>query len=214
MMELSIGSRPLSQPKDRLEIAMKDQTTLGTATCTQDHGEAESLDDFLASVERRAWQMAFMTTRNKDDALDAVQDAMLSFVRNYSEKPAAERRPLFYRILSNRLHDWGRRQQSWGQRFTSWLRFDSDGDGETSEWEPADDGIGPEESLNQKDFLQLAQNVLEQLPARQREAFLLREWEGMDTAATAQAMGVSVGSVKTHYFRAVQKLRIALEEYR
>jgi RNA polymerase sigma-70 factor (ECF subfamily) len=175
----------------------------------------ESLDEFLAAVEKRAWQMAWLATHNRDDALDAVQDSMLAFVKKYANKPAAERRPLFYRILSNRLRDYGRRQGTRKRWVSSWLRWFDDEQQAEVDWEPPDlHGTSPDQALSNEAMLEVTESLLRTLPARQREAFLLREWEGLDVASTATAMGISSGSVKTHYFRAIQKLRTALEDFR
>ena len=68
------------------------------------------------------------------------------------------------------------------------------------------------ETLMQHEALDKLEVSLRVLPARQREAFMLRNFEGMDVAETARAMGCSEGSVKTHYSRAVHALRAQLGE--
>jgi len=173
------------------------------------------LNRFLADVERRAYRMARIALRHDDDALDAVQDAMLQLARRYADRPAAEWRPLFYRILENRIRDMQRRRMVRGKvmALLPWRR-DGEDDLPDPVAEAPDHAPGLAEQVDGMGALVALETALARLPPRQREAFLLRNMEGLDVAQTAAAMGCSDGSVKTHYFRAVQALQAQLGEFR
>jgi RNA polymerase sigma factor (sigma-70 family) len=172
-----------------------------------------SMDAFLAQVERRAFRMAELNLGHREDALDAVQDAMLRLVKHYSDKPAQEWTPLFWGILRRRIVDLQRRRKV-RSIMVGWLGGrDEDGD-ELPMWEPADNSPGPLERLHDAQSYADMAAAVKLLPQRQREAFMLRVLEGLDVAETAQAMGCSEGSVKTHLSRALQRLRDQLEEWR
>ena len=170
------------------------------------------LNRFLSEVEARAYRFATMSMGDSDEALDVVQDAMINLVRRYAQRPAEEWRPLFYRILSNRIRDWHRRRRV----RDSVLRYFGGQHGEQPDPVAAapDPGQnGPEDQVARADAMAALERSLADLPARQREAFMLRNLEGLGVAETAAAMGCSEGSVKTHYSRATHRLRAILDEY-
>ena len=176
--------------------------------------QTRELDKFLAEIERRAFRMAQVALRDPDDALDVVQDAMLKLARSYATRPSGEWRPLFYRILENGIRDLQRRR-SVRKRFMTWLpgsKEDPDNEAQDPLDNVADSGLAVPERLMQDQAMEKLETSLRELPARQREAFMLRNFEGLDVAETATAMGCSVGSVKTHYSRAVHTLREQLGE--
>src|SRR5258708_27393211 len=186
-------------------------TALPESTST----DTRALDQFLASVERKAFRIAQIALRHEDDALDAVQDAMLRLVRSYARRPQEEWPPLFYRILENCIRDLQRRRAV-RARVMSWMPWSSQDESATvtDPLEQLPDAApGPAAQPHADETLQALEAQLAGLPARQRHGFLLRSFEGLDVAATARAMGCSAGSVKTHYFRAVQSLRSALGEF-
>jgi len=172
-----------------------------------------TLDEFLKSVERRALRMAELATLNRDEALDLVQDAMFGFVRHYAAKPAADWAPLFYRVLDSRLHDWHRRRQVRSRWLSAWLHDPEDAGVDAIAQAPDVNDPGPLLRLAASEAAQALDAALAKLPLRQRQAFLLRVWEGFDVAATAAAMRCSEGSVKTHLSRALVALRRELEDY-
>lgn len=175
---------------------------------------AQAMDSFLATVERRAFRMAVIATRDRDEALDIVQDAMLKLARKYAQHPAAEWGPLFTRILQSTILDWHRRQKVRNRwRVILGGKRDDDDDEDPLEQQVAAMAPTPEAQLQQSNSIAMLEQAITQLPVRQQQVFLLRQWEGMDVAQTALAMDISEGSVKTHYSRAVHTLRNLLEDH-
>jgi len=172
------------------------------------------LNQFLAEVERRALRIAEIGIRDRDEALDLVQDAMIKLVRNYAKRSDEEWAPLFYRILQNGIRDWHRRQKV-RNRVMVWFgrAASSDDDYDPVAQAPDPAGRTPDEELANSEAMQGLETAVQTLPARQREAFMLRTFEGLDVAGTAVAMGCSEGSVKTHYSRAIHALRDKLGEH-
>jgi RNA polymerase sigma-70 factor, ECF subfamily len=175
---------------------------------------SRELDRFLASVERRAFKIAQIAIRDIDEALDIVQDAMLQLARRYAARPSEEWKPLFYRILNNRIRDCQRRRMVRSRVMAWWPARLADDEEATDPIESAPaQQLAPAERVQIDETMQALERALGDLPRRQQQAFLLRTLEGLDVAATATAMGCSEGSVKTHYFRAVQMLRERLGEF-
>jgi RNA polymerase sigma-70 factor (ECF subfamily) len=173
----------------------------------------QALGDFLASVERRALVIAEVGLRNPDDALDVVQEAMTAFVRAYATKPSSDWAPLFHRVLQNKIMDWHRRNQLKRRHFMDLWWDEEEGDTNPLEQQPDRPSQGPEARYQLDMAGEELVAAVESLPLRQRQAVMLRIWEGLDVAETASAMGCSDGSVKTHLSRALKALRSKLEEH-
>ena len=175
-----------------------------------------SMDEFLQSVERRAFLMARMATGNRDDALDIVQEAMFKLVQKYSAKSAGEWRPLFYRILNRKITDHYRRNAVKNRLFSlaSFGMQASDEGADLIDRAEGRKSDAPDQTVARELQMEILTKAVAQLPGRQRQAFMLRCWDGMSTAITAETMGCSEGSVKTHYSRAMHSLRASMEEYR
>lgn len=167
---------------------------------------AATLEQFLAGVGTRAFRFAEAGLRNRDDSLDAVQEAMLKMLA-YRSRPAADWTPLFWSILRRKIVDFQRRSNS----RLRWLAPRAGREESTIDW--AEPGAGPSQVNDQREAYSRLVGELRALPRRQREAFTLRILEELDVTDTACAMGCSEGSVKTHLSRARGTLRKRLEEF-
>ncbi|MBW3549446.1 MAG: RNA polymerase sigma factor [Proteobacteria bacterium] len=178
------------------------------ATADEARRGPASLEQFLADIGARAFRFAEIGLRQRDDALDAVQDAMIKMLA-YADRPPPEWTPLFWSILRSRIVDIQRRRIF----RTRWLAPAAEReDGGVVEW--ADSTPGPSRSHDSREAYARLVDALGALPRRQREAFSLRILEELDVATTARAMGCSEGSVKTHLSRAREALQRQLEAWR
>ena len=160
--------------------------------------------------------------RDEHVALDIVQDSMMKLALKYASKPTEELPLLFQRILQNTIRDYYRRQKIrslWTTLFSAFISNDQDKNQEdfdileTLQIKPESNfAKEPDAQLERAQLIGLIEKAMEILPARQREAFILRYWEEMSLAETAEIMKCSEGSVKTHCSRAVHALAEILGE--
>ncbi len=173
----------------------------------------KELSDFLKQAEKKAFKRTYYHVRDEDAALDILQDSMIKLSTHYGDKPVQELPLLFQRILSNTTLDWFRRQKTRNAHFTSLTDFsaaDGPEDFDLLEVNSGENeqqmGESAEQWTGRLQTMQHIESAVMELPARQREAFLLRYWEELDVAETAAVMGCTEGSVKTHCSRAIQAL--------
>jgi len=179
----------------------------------------EEISDFLIEVEKRAYKQALFAVHDEHAALDLVQDSMMKLTVKYASKPAEELPLLFQRILQNTIRDYYRRQKTRSLWITLFSAFAPNGQGKDHEdfniletllvKQAANE---PDAQLERSQLIDLIEKAMEALPARQREAFILRYWEEMSLAETAAVMNCSEGSVKTHCSRATHTLASILRE--
>lgn len=180
----------------------------------------KELSNFLESIERRAFKQAIYAIRNQESAFDIVQDAMIKLAEKYGDKPIDEIPLLFQRILQTTILDYFRREKvrnTWLTLFSSMgSRKEGNDDFDILESLESEHGSEAAESsadkVEREQILNILEAEIQKLPARQREAFLMRYWEEMNVAETASVMGCSEGSVKTHCARATHALALALQK--
>lgn len=190
-----------------------DESKKGPNDRTDESSQAyASLDAFFEDVEKRAYRIAVYTLKDEQTALDAVQDAMLKLVEKYAKRPSSEWPALFFTILNNRMIDiqrWGRLREAGGKLVSLFRNHDN------GEEDLLESGLGSESLITEqpevaswsRDLHKKIDDAITKLSERQRQVFLLREWQGFNVRETSEILGCSEGSVKQHHFRAMQALR-------
>jgi RNA polymerase sigma-70 factor (ECF subfamily) len=199
-------SEAVRRPAYGLPITDSTETDSRAATVS-------TIESFLAGIEQRAYRFALYELWDRDAALDAVQDSMWRLVERYATRPTGEWPALFFTILKNRTTDakrWRVVQRMRGL-FGGGVRHEKANE-QVLLAVPASPDETPEARQTAAEQRRALQRALAELPARQRQTFLLRECEGLTTAETAQTLGCSEGTVKQHHFRALQALRAKLSK--
>lgn len=217
--QTTAGSHPVTSA-DHGRSTERDLPDAGIRRPRSEQAADGGLDAFLASVERKAYRIGCYALRDEQAALDVVQDSMLKLFEKYAHRPSDEWPALFFTILNHRIadtHRWTRLREAGGKLVSLFRRSGRD----QQEENLLDTGIGvelmPEHGQPDRQALgaQLHNRIdgaLGRLSTRQRQVFLLREWEGFNVRETAKILGCSQGSVKQHHFRAIRALRAELAE--
>lgn len=177
----------------------------------------EDIEEFLIKSEKRAFVMAIIATKDRDVAVDLVQDAMIKLVSKYENKKSHEWPALFQRILQNRINDWYRHQvvrNRWRKSLDGEESFDGESNNNFNleNYSSIHDQL-PEGNVESLSFAESLEIAIAKLPFRQKQVFMLRAWEQYSTKETASIMQCSEGSVKTHYSRALAALKMSLKDY-
>ena len=218
-MNMPVASLSLARSKDENITPRSKNGVAGGFHVAAEAGRAawsSPIDKFLAESEYKAFKIALYALRDEQTALDVVQDAMFKLVQKYSNKPEAEWPALFFTILNNRITDvrrWRKLHEVAGKTISIFRSRDG------GEEDLLESGLGadtnppqdqPETAVLAKQLRNEIDKALEYLSDRQRQVFILREWQGMSVRDTASVLGCSEGSVKQHHFRAMKSLRAKL----
>jgi RNA polymerase sigma-70 factor, ECF subfamily len=168
--------------------------------------DREALEELFRRYRLIAYRVAHRLLGNEADALDAVQEA---FVKALTHLPGFQGRSSFktwlLRIVSNASLDLGRRR---GRREA--LSMDGLASSQRERLEPvadSDPGLG----LHRADLRHALQEALDQLPAAQRQTFVLHAEAELSYREVADILGISIGTVMSRLYYARQKLRPLLE---
>lgn len=175
--------------------------------------QAGDVQAFRLLVERHqptVFRLAFRMTGNQQDAEDAVQE---TFLRAYRQLRRFEPRASFgtwlYRIAANCTLDLLRKRQREAEHRAWPDSAATETPDSVAANTPAPDSVAASAEAQQQ-----VESALDQLTPLERAAFTLRHLEGRPIAEISATLGVGANAAKQSIFRAVRKLRLALEPMR
>jgi RNA polymerase sigma-70 factor, ECF subfamily len=181
---------------------------IATVLARARQGDNEAFRTLVERHSRSAFRLAYRMTGNEHDAEDVVQD---SFLKAYRQLGRFESRAHFstwlHRIVANCSVDLLRARRS----RQDYNRID---DLDTIVEQPPADAPGPERLARSAEIDRFVASALTGLSPLERAAFTLRHYEGRSIAEISQTLGLNTSAAKHSVFRAVKKLRAALEPIR
>ncbi len=161
--------------------------------------------ELVRPYERRVYAAALAILRNEADAEDVVQEAMLKALANIRQFRAEARFSTW--LIQITVNEALMRRRRERKRMTEAIDDRRDEEGEYAPRDFADWREIPSEALERKEVRQKLAEALASLDRKYREVFVLRDMEQLNIQETAEALGISVASVKTRLLRARLMLR-------
>lgn len=168
---------------------MRDQALVKKAM----RGNPNAFGELIRTEQEYLYRMAFLHTRNEEDALDAVQESILRAYRSIKTlREPAYFRTWLTRIVINTAKELARKQKPYG-------------DLEELELLAAPEGLSPDERMD-------LYAALEKLPEQYRDVIRLKYFDGLKTREIAERLDTPEGTVSSWLHRAMEQLRMELKE--
>lgn len=172
-------------------------------------GDRRAFEELVERHQRKAFHIAFDFTRDREDAKDLSQEAFLKAftnLKNFDGRSSFY--TWFYRILVNLCLDYKRRQKRAPAN-----AFDESVENRIEPSHEPEKPRSPDQQVWARQISRRVGEALEELPARQRTAFVLKNHQGLSIKEIAELMETAEGTVKVHLHRAVTALRERLAEF-
>ena len=171
-------------------------------------GDMAAFEEIVRRYQGRVYAAAYRVTGNREDALDAAQDALIKAHRKLTSwEPTGSFLSWLLRLTTNQAIDHVRKrvrrpQEALDEAFIG-----------GTEHAPVEPHVAAtDEAVAAREIDERVRGALRVLSPMQRDVFVLRHFEGFSLVEVAERLGCTVGSVKVHLFRALKKLRTELKD--